>query len=92
MPLDDLEPGGDSAVVPAWPQDVQLRIKELKEELEEGEITEKGFWRKKFSLVEEYLSGELTTEVKNLRSQLKDGKLTETFPNFQRNFSMMDLR
>ena len=79
MPLDDLEPGGDSAVLPmpAWPQDVQLRIKELKEELEEGEITKKGFWNKKFSLVEDYLSEEQTTQVKDLRSELKDGKLSD---------------
>ena len=80
MPLDDLEPGGDSAMVTAataWPQDVQLRIKELKEELDEGEITKKGFWNKKFSLVEEYLSTEQTTEVKNLRFEVKDGKLTD---------------
>ena len=80
MPLDDVEPGGDSAVVTAtaaWPQDVQLRIKELREELDEGEITKKGFWNKKFSLVEEYLSNEQTTEVKKLRCEHKDGKVTD---------------
>ena len=77
MPLDDLESGGDSAVVPAWPQDVQLRIKELQEELEDGEITNKGFWKKKFSLVEDYLSGKQTTQIKDLRSEHKDGKLSD---------------
>ena len=79
MPLGDLDPNGDSAVVPApaWPQDVQLGIKKLKKELDEGEWTKKGFWKNKLLLVEEYLSVEQTSQVEKIKSEHKDGELTD---------------
>ena len=79
MRPDDLEPNGDSAVVPApaWPQDVQLGIKRLTKELDDGEWTKKGFWKNKLALVEEYLSNEQTSQVEKIQSELKDGVLTD---------------
>ena len=76
MPLDDIEPGGDSIVM-TWPQDVEVRIRDLDEELSEGEITKKGFWNRKYSLVEEYLSEKQKSSVQSLRCELREGRVSD---------------
>ena len=36
---------------PSWPESVQMRLKELDSELEDEEITKKGYWKQKYQLV-----------------------------------------
>ena len=61
----------------SWPLAVQARLEELEGELKDEEITKKGFWNKKYSLVEEYLSKEQISRVVELRAETKQGSLTD---------------
>ena len=61
----------------SWPQAVTARLEELEGELKDEEITKKGFWNKKYSLVEEYLSKEQISRVVELRAETKQGSLTD---------------
>lgn len=54
-----------------------MRLKELEQDLEEEEVTEKGFWKKKFKLVETFLNKTQVKDVQALQKDSKDGKLSD---------------
>jgi len=53
------------------------RLQELEKDFEEGDITKKGFYKKKWKLLQPYVSLEITDKVRLLQSSLDSGKLTE---------------
>ena len=66
---------GKSSLV--WPQAVLESIKSLEEDLENEVLTKKGFWSKKYSVVEEYLLDEQKQKVLEFRVQHKEGKISD---------------
>merc|ERR1719500_2183519 len=58
---------------PAWPEQIQTKISQLEKELEEEEITKKGFWRKKLDLVEKLLTRQQAKDLTLLLQQEKEG-------------------
>jgi len=62
---------------PAWPESVQMRLKELEAELEEEEITKKGFWKQKYQLVETFLNKFQMKEVTTAQADSKAGKISD---------------
>ena len=60
-----------------WPDDVQLRLKELKESLEEEEITQKGYWKQRFLIVEKLLTKDQQKKVSGLQTEYKAGKVSD---------------
>ena len=62
---------------PTWPDSVQMRLKELESELEDEEITKKGFWKQKFNLVEVFLNKHQVKMVSEAQANSKAGKLSD---------------
>ena len=63
--------------VPSWPASVQMRLKELEAELEEEEVTKKGYWKQKFQLVETFLNKKQVKEVSTVQTDYKAGKVSD---------------
>ena len=61
----------------AWPEAVQLRLKELQESLEDEEITRKGYWKQRFLIVEKLLTKDQLKNVSGLQTDYKAGKVSE---------------
>jgi len=61
----------------AWPDSVQMRLKELEAELEEEEITKKGFWKQKYQLVETFLNKHQLKQVSEAQADSKSGKISD---------------
>lgn len=69
---------GDAKEAPAtWPQNVAMRLKELEAELEEEEITKKGFYKQKWTLVEPHLNKVQLKEAQALLATQKEGKVSD---------------
>ena len=61
----------------SWPEAVQLRLKELQESLEDEEITQKGYWKQRFLIVEKLLTKDQLKNVSGLQTDYKAGKVSE---------------
>ena len=61
----------------SWPDSVLLRLEELQESLEEEEITRKGYWRKKYLLVEKFLNKDQLKKVSGLQTEYKEGRVSD---------------
>ncbi|KAK0063574.1 DNA (cytosine-5)-methyltransferase 1 [Biomphalaria pfeifferi] len=53
------------------------RLKLIENEFQDGDITLKGYWKKKYSILEKVLPGKLRSEVENLRQEFEGGDITE---------------
>lgn len=56
----------------------QSRLEELKTELEEGDITLKGYWKKKCALLENYLNSAERVKMESLTTELKNASISES--------------
>ena len=54
-----------------------MRLKELEAELEEEEITKKGFWKQKYQLVETFLNKKQVKDVSAIQADSKAGKISD---------------
>ena len=70
-------PCGDVANGSCWSEAVQQRLEELKIDLDNEEITRKGFWSKKYNIVEEFLTAEQKSKAVQLRADFKAGSVTD---------------
>merc|ERR1712129_23435 len=58
-------------------ESVQMRLKELEAELEEEEITKKGFWKQKYQLVETFLNKKQVKDISAAQAESKAGKMSD---------------
>ena len=73
-----LDEASSSKVQPvSWPDAVQLRLRELQESLEDEEITQKGYWKQRFLIVEKFLTSNQLKKVSGLQTDYKAGKVSE---------------
>jgi len=54
-----------------------MRLKELEAELEDEEVTKKGYWKQKFQLVETFLNKKQVKEVSTVQTDYKAGKVSD---------------
>ncbi|KAG1714242.1 DNA (cytosine-5)-methyltransferase 1 [Nymphon striatum] len=59
------------------PDNVISRLEELDNELQDGDITLKGYWKKKYVLVKEHLPSSMKDKLESHESSLKSKKITE---------------
>jgi len=63
----------EQLLVPAsWPENVAMGLKELEAELKDGEITKKGFYKRKWSLVEPVLKNAQLKKIEELQKTHED--------------------
>ena len=75
--LDEASSSREAAKQFSWPEAVQLRLKELQESLEDEEITQKGYWKQRFLIVEKLLTKDQLRNVSGLQTEYKAGKVSE---------------
>ncbi|RUS91723.1 hypothetical protein EGW08_000549 [Elysia chlorotica] len=64
-------------VSPVITAECQSKLDDLDKDLEEGDITLKGFWKKKCALLEGFLPAAGKTKMESLTAEFRDSKITE---------------
>uniref|UniRef100_A0A1B6C2M8 DNA (cytosine-5)-methyltransferase n=1 Tax=Clastoptera arizonana TaxID=38151 RepID=A0A1B6C2M8_9HEMI len=59
------------------PEDVIAELEQLDSELQDGDVTTKGYCKKKWKLLEAHVESNITEQINKLQSKLKDTTLTE---------------
>ncbi|CAH3158367.1 unnamed protein product [Porites lobata] len=62
---------------PEFPPGISERLSELEEEYRDGDITEKGYVRKKCKLIKSILAKTVQERIEKIEGDFKDGKSTE---------------
>ncbi|XP_062578115.1 disco-interacting protein 2 homolog A-like [Saccostrea cucullata] len=63
--------------IPPITTEIVEKLKELEEEFQDGDLTEKGYWKKKCKLFDGYLPEDVSKIITGLEKGLKENIITE---------------